>query len=257
MREKNELNTGLMEVIINKFTCNLQYIKKLTEFAMRFLEVAVFNYESAKAAMEAGADRIEVCDNYEYGGLTPPLDFARKACELGGIDVFIMIRQRADNFIYSKNDMEQMIKDIEIFKGIGADGFVFGSLDRNLRIDKSISKEIIEMANPLPVTFHRAFDMCENLEKAAEEIIDCGFKRILTSGGEKNAYEGRFVIRDLISKYGNDIIIMPGGGIRVNNVKELENMTKAKEFHTAGLRYSFDINEPLIYAEDIAEIKKV
>jgi copper homeostasis protein len=224
---------------------------------MRFLEVAVFNFESAAAAKKAGADRIEVCDNYGYGGLTPTLDIAQKACELGDIDVFIMIRQRADDFIYSKNDIEKMIKDIEVFKGIGADGFVFGSLDRNLRIDKSISKEIIEMANPLPVTFHRAFDMCENLEKATEEIIDCGFKRILTSGGEKGAYEGRFVIKDLISKYGKDIIIMPGGGIRINNIKEIENMTKAKEFHTAGLRDSFDINKPFIYSEDIEKIKEV
>ena len=223
---------------------------------MRFLEVAVFNYVSVVAVKEAGADRIEVCGNYGYGGLTPSADFVRKTRELEGICVFVMIRQRADNFIYSKNDIEKMMKDMEMFKEMGVDGFVFGALDGNRRVEKTIAKEFITMANPLPVTFHRAFDICDNLDKAAEDIIECGFKRILTSGGEKNAFDGMFLIRDLILKYGNDIIIMPGGGIRKNNVMEIENVTKAKEFHTAGLRKIFDSNEPVIIAGDIAEIKK-
>lgn len=223
---------------------------------MRFLEVAVFNYESAVAAKEAGAGRIEVCDDYGYGGLTPSVEFAKKARELIGIEVFVMIRQKAEYFIYSKNDIEKMMKDMEMFKGMGIDGFVFGALDGDRRVEKTIAKEFITMANPLPVTFHRAFDMCDDLDKAVEDIIDCGFKRILTSGGEKNAFEGMFLIRDLILKYGNDIIIMPGGGIRKNNVMEIENVTKAKEFHTAGLREIFDSNEPVIIAGDLVDIRK-
>lgn len=222
---------------------------------MRYLEAAVFNYESAVLAKEAGADRLEVCEEYVNGGFTPSLEYVMKARELENIDMFVMIRERADNFVYTSNDFDKMLKDIELFKSHNVDGFVYGGLDKGRNVEIEFAKEIIKAAAPLPVTFHRAFDLCEDLYRAAEEIAELGFKRILTSGGKQNAYEGRFVIQDLIDRYGDKIIFIPGGGIRRNNVSEIEKVTKAKEFHTAGItNIGIDI---IISKEEITGIKEI
>ena len=222
---------------------------------MIFLETAVFNYESAILAKKGGADRLEVCENYSVGGLTPSFDYVRNVINTGGPDVFAMIRQTAVSFEYSNEDMDKMLSDIELFKSMGVNGFVFGGLDETKNVHKEFSRLIIEAAIPLPVTFHRAFDLCKDLNKATEEVIDCGFKRILTSGGKNNAFEGRFVIRDLIKRYGRDIIIMPGGGIRKNNISEIIDITNAKEFHTAALRENQNTSNPIIEFEDLVGIK--
>lgn len=220
---------------------------------MRFIEAAVFNFESARIAKEAGADRLEVCEDYANGGFTPSVEFVKKAGELESIGVFVMIRERADNFNYTRADMDKMLKDIDLFKTYNVNGFVYGGLDKNRNVHIKYAKEVIEAANPLPVTFHRAFDKCDDLFKAAEEIAELGFKRILTSGGKQTAYKGRHMIKDLIKKYGDKIIIMPGGGIRKNNVSEIERITKAKEFHTAGIKGSGLI----ISKEEITGIKNI
>jgi copper homeostasis protein len=174
---------------------------------------------------------------------------------LGGIDVFVMLRQNAENYDYLDTDMDKMLSDIEVFKGMDIKGFVFGGLDENNNVHKEYSKQIIEAANPLPVTFHRAFDLCKNLYKATEDVIECGFKRILTSGGKSNAYKGRFVIKELIKKYGSEIIFMPGGGIRGNNISEILDTTEAQEFHTAALRKNHNLSSPFIEIEDVIDIK--
>ncbi len=220
---------------------------------MRYLETAVFNFESARIAKEAGADRLEVCEDYANGGFTPSLEFVQKTRELERIDIFVMIRERADNFVYTDYDVEKMIEDIGKFKELKVDGFVYGGLDSNRRVNKKYAKKIIEAATPLPVTFHRAFDICDDLYKATEEIAELGFKRILTSGGKKSAFEGRYVIQDLIKKYGDKIIFMPGGGIRKYNLLEIEKITQAKEYHTAGISG----NDLLISAEEIKRIKNL
>lgn len=224
---------------------------------MGLLEAAVFSYESAVLAKEAGADRLEVCDDYVNGGFTPSVEYVMKTRELKDIDMFVMIRERADNFVYTRVGMEKMIKDIELFKANKVDGFVYGGLDKNRNVHAEYAKEIIEAANPLPVTFHRAFDLCEDLLRATEEIAELGFKRILTSGGKQNAYKGRYVIQDLISRYGDKIIFIPGGGIRRNNVSEIEKVTKAKEFHTAAITDKGTVNDARISTEEIAGIKNI
>jgi copper homeostasis protein len=171
------------------------------------------------------------------------------------MDVFVMIRQTTNSFEYSKKDIDKMLSDIELFKGMDVNGFVFGGLDKTKSVNKEYSKLIIEAANPIPVTFHRAFDLCKDLNKATEDVIECGFKRILTSGGKSNAYEGRFVIRDLIKRYGREIIFMPGGGIRKNNITEIKGITKATEYHTAALRENQNVVNPIIEFEDLIGIK--
>jgi copper homeostasis protein len=222
---------------------------------MIFLEVAVFNYESAVTAKKGGADRLEICENYAVGGLTPSYEYVQNVKNLGRMDVFVMIRQTTNSFEYSKKDIDKMLSDIELFKGMDVNGFVFGGLDKTKSVNKEYSKLIIEAANPIPVTFHRAFDLCKDLNKATEDVIECGFKRILTSGGKSNAYEGRFVIRDLIKRYGREIIFMPGGGIRKNNITEIKGITKATEYHTAALRENQNVVNPIIEFEDLIGIK--
>jgi copper homeostasis protein len=222
---------------------------------MRYLEAAAFSYESAVIAKKAGADRLEVCEDYANGGFTPSVEYVLKTRELDHIDVFVMIRERAQNFMYTKADMDKMIKDIELYKSYNVDGFVYGGLDKERNVDKEFAREIIETANPLPVTFHRAFDLCEDLQKAAEEIAELGFKRILTSGGKQNAYEGRYVIQNLINRYGDRIIFMPGGSIRNSNISEIEKVTKAKEFHTAGITGKG--SEAIISMEEIMGMKSL
>jgi len=223
---------------------------------MVFLEVAIFNYESAVAAKNGGANRLEVCENYAIGGLTPSFNLVFNLKKLGGTDVFIMIREESEGFQYTIASMDKMLKDIEVFKAMGVDGFVYGGLDEAKNVHKEFSKDIIKAADPFPVTFHRAIDLCKDMNKATEDVIECGFKRILTSGGKNNAYEGRFVIRDLINRYGKEIIIMPGGGIRKNNINEIKEITKAKEFHTAGLKEIRDGFDTLTDENEIIEIKK-
>ncbi|MCX6157684.1 MAG: copper homeostasis protein CutC [Ignavibacteriota bacterium] len=224
---------------------------------MGLLEAAVFCYESAVLAKVAGADRLEVCEDYANGGFTSSAEYVMKTRELGDIGMFVMIRERVDNFVYTRADLEKMLKDIELFKSYKVDGFVYGGLDTNRNVNFEYAKEIIEAATPLPVTFHRAFDLCEDLLRASEEIAELGFKRILTSGGKQNAYEGRFVIQDLINRYGERIIFIPGGGIRKNNVSEIEKVTKAKEFHTAGITDKGTGSNMLISVEEIREIKNI
>lgn len=126
-----------------------------------------------------------------------------------------------------------MLLSLEYFKSLNIQGIVFGALTKGNEIDKHICNEIISAAYPLPVTFHRAFDFCNDLNKSAESIIKCGFKRILTSGSENNAYQGRFKIKELIKRYSKDIIIIPGGGIRNDNLMEIIDVTEAKEVHSS------------------------
>lgn len=196
-------------------------------------ELAVFDFEAAQRALSAKVNRIELCEDYDAGGITPGLSLLQKVLKLGSIDIFVMIRCRPGNFIYTKNEMNTMLQQIKEFKTLNIQGFVFGALTPDNKVDIKTCHSVIKAAHPLPVTFHRAFDQCNDMFKASEEIIECGFKRILTSGGKSNAFDGRFVIKDLISKYGSKIIFIPGGGIRNHNLKEIINSTGTNEIHSS------------------------
>ena len=154
------------------------------------LEIACFNLESALIAQQGGADRIELCDDFSVGGITPNYGTFETARKLISIDLFVMIRPRGGNFIYSDEEFEQMKRDILHFKKMNANGFVFGVLIEDGSINKKQNKELVELAHPLPCNFHRAFDVSKNLIKNLEDVIECGFKTILTSGQTKSAMEG-------------------------------------------------------------------
>ena len=162
-----------------------------------------------------------------------------------------MIRSRPGNFVYSKSEIEEMVNNVISIKKLKVDGFVFGALLSDNNIDIESCKKIIDAASPLHVTFHRAIDLCPDLSKAVDVLIQGGFTRILTSGGKANATEGAYIIHNLINDFGEKIIIMPGGGIRKENIKEISEITGAKEFHSAA------ITEPNSETASTEEIKSL
>lgn len=196
-------------------------------------EIACFNLRSCLIAQKAGANRIELCENYKAGGVTPSENLISDARRNLQIDLFVMIRPREGNFIYSDPEFQKMKLQIQFCKQNKCNGIVFGILNSENKVDKIRCKELVELAKPLQCTFHRAFDEIENSDEALEDIISCGFARILTSGKQKTAIEGISLIQQLIKKANDRIIIMPGGGIRSENISELKEKINTTEFHSA------------------------
>ena len=199
------------------------------------LEIACFNFESVLIAEQSGADRIELCENYSAGGITPGLELIQKVKSEIKIPVYVMLRPRGENFIYNDSEYEEMKDEIQQCKTLCVDGVVFGMLDENNLVDKKRCAELVEVAKPMTATFHRAFDEVKNPFDALEEIIECGFDRILTSGQKPTAMEGAELISELIRQTNDRIIIMPGGSVRVENISELKIKTNAEEFHSAAI----------------------
>ena len=202
------------------------------------LEVIAFNIESCIAAQEAGADRIELCDNPLEGGTTPSYSFIKAARKVLSIDLFVMIRPRGGDFLYSKEEFDIMKNDIIICKELGADGIVTGILTKEGKVDKEKCREIVDLAYPMYCTFHRAFDRVSDSTSSLEEVIDIGFERILTSGLQIKALDGAATISSLVKQSAGRIIIMPGSGISSENIHEMATITGAHEFHASARRLS-------------------
>ena len=188
------------------------------------LEIVCFNTESAIIAQQGGADRIELCDDLEAGGITPFFETIFEVRKKVLIDLYIMIRARGGDFVYSDEEFEEMKMEILLIKYKQVNGFVFGILNENCTIDIERNKELVELAHPLPCTFHRAFDEVNDPTKALEDVIDCGFKTILTSGQNPTAVEGINNITKLVKQADDRISIMPGGGVRSTNIEKLKKL---------------------------------
>ncbi len=158
---------------------------------MSKIEIACFNPESAMIAFENGADRIELCDGLAEGGTTPDFETVKQLRKKIDIPVFVMIRPRGGDFIYSDAEFEQMKHDLTQLKILQVNGFVFGILDEKDEVNREQNKELIELAKPYPCTFHRAFDRAKDLENSLEKVIECGFTTLLTSGQKPNVSEGK------------------------------------------------------------------
>ncbi|MDO4789537.1 MAG: copper homeostasis protein CutC [Porphyromonas sp.] len=195
------------------------------------LEICANSVASCIAAQEGGAQRIELCAGIPEGGTTPSYGMVKKAREAVSIGLYIIIRPRGGDFLYSPTEVEEMIEDIKIFKTLGVDGFVFGALTPDGEVDKEICKRLIEAAEGFPTTFHRAFDMAKDPKQALEDIIELGFERILTSGCMPNALEGVSNIAMLVREAQDRIAIMAGCGVNASNVHEIVQMTGVKEVH--------------------------
>ncbi|XP_008427889.1 copper homeostasis protein cutC homolog isoform X1 [Poecilia reticulata] len=195
------------------------------------LEVCVDSVESAVNAERGGAGRLELCSSLMEGGLTPSLGLLQVVKQYIKIPVYVMIRPRGGDFLYSDQEVEVMKKDIELMKMQGADGVVVGALTETGGVDAGLCMELIAAARPLPLTFHRAFDMAFDPAVALETLISLGFERVLTSGCDSSALEGLPVIKRLIDQAKGRIIVMPGGGITERNLQRILEGSGAEEFH--------------------------
>ncbi len=197
------------------------------------LEVIAFNISCCKEIEIAGAHRIELCANPHDGGTTPSAGFIVAARKAVSISLFPIIRPRGGDFYYSKEEFEIIKADVLFCKNAGCDGVVTGMLLKNGRVDKERVNEIVNLARPMVVTFHRAFDRSADPFEALEDIIETGCVRILSSGQQSTAGQGSELIRQLVQRAAGRIVIMPGSGIRSSNIHEIAALTGAVEFHSS------------------------
>jgi len=197
------------------------------------LEIAVFNIESALQAMDAGANRIEFCENPQEGGTTPSYGSLQVLSKLASIPVFPIIRPRGGDFLYSKYEFDSIKEDLIMIKELDYPGAVIGFLNSDGSIDIDRTTELVALAGEMEITFHRAFDRCNNAVKGLEAIIQTGCKRILTSGQVPNANDALSLLKQLVDQAGDRIIIMPGSGVRANNIEHIIQSTGAKEIHSS------------------------
>lgn len=197
------------------------------------LEICIDSVESAIAAERGGAQRVELCADLVEGGITPSAGLIATVREHIAIGLFVMIRPRGGDFCYSDLEFDVMRREIEHARALGADGVVLGLLDHDATVDGARTKQLIELARPLPVTFHRAIDMTPDLNVALEAVIATGAKRVLTSGGAPNVIVGKGQIAQLVKIANGRISVMPGGGVTRENVAELAEATGAVEFHSS------------------------
>lgn len=200
------------------------------------LEICAASVESAIEAQLGGADRIELCENLNIAGTTPSYGTIKTTREKLHIGLNVMIRPRGGDFLYSDTEFEIMKKDTVMCREIGADGIVAGILLEDGNVDKERMKILVDLARPMTVTFHRAFDMTPDPFKAMDDIISLGVERILTAGQKTNVTEGIELLAKLVTYAGNRIIIMPGSGINAGNVEWVRDQSKANEFHTTAKR---------------------
>lgn len=199
---------------------------------MVLLEVCIDSSASLRAAVAGRARRLEVCSRLDVGGLTPTDEFLEQALE-SRIASFAMIRPRAGDFVHSPRELDNMRVDLERKKTIGAHGFVLGLLTRGGDVDVHHLRELVKLASPLPVTFHRAFDHAHNRLQALEHLIECGVTRVLTSGGAADALRGVEELKHLIERARGRITILPGGGVRSHNAQAIVAATGATELHSS------------------------
>ncbi|TNH04299.1 copper homeostasis protein CutC [Testudinibacter sp. TR-2022] len=204
------------------------------------VEVCVDNIESIHTAQKYGADRIELCGALALGGITPNYGLIERALAAAQIPLYVMIRPRAGDFLFSVDEVGMMQSDIRLAKKCGAQGVVIGALTEKADIDIATCQRLIDCADGLGVTFHRAFDLCRDPQTALEQIIELGCERLLTSGQQQSAVAGVDLIRDLVRQADQRISIMPGAGVNASNARQILQISGAQELHLSagGYRHS-------------------
>lgn len=200
---------------------------------MAILEICAGSVESAVAARDGGAQRIELCAALEVGGVTPSAGLIAEARKVEGLTLNVIIRPRGGDFLYNEYEAACMEQDIHTCKQLGVDGVVIGALTPDGDIDTVLCKRLIAAANGMSITFHRAFDMCRDPKKALEELIVMGCDRVLTSGQAATAEAGIPLLKELVQQAGRRIIIMPGCGVNSNNAAAILNATGTTEIHAS------------------------
>lgn len=195
------------------------------------IEICCGSIQSAMNAKAGGAERIELCQGLVEGGTTPSPATIRLAVNELGLDVFVLVRPRGGDFCYNELEIKTMEEDVAFCKEVGASGIVVGFLHPDGTIDTALTRRFVELAAPLPVTFHRAFDECTDPLNALEQVIDCGCARILTSGCQPTAVEGADMLQRLVRQANGRITILAGSGITPDNALMLREKTGAPEIH--------------------------
>lgn len=199
----------------------------------RFLECCCTSLEEALEAQRGGASRIELCERLDVGGVTPRRELVEQVVAACTIPVNILVRSRGGDFHFSESEIDEMISSILDYKNMGINAVVIGALDGQGNVDKDAMKRMIGAARPLPVTFHRAFDVCADPLKAFDEIIELGCERLLTSGHEPDALTGSPLIAKLVEHAKDRITVMAGCGVRPSNIAQIEAITSAPEYHSS------------------------
>jgi copper homeostasis protein len=216
-------------------------------------ELAVFHPDSVVIAQACKVSRIELCDNYAVGGVTPSIDNFIAARKIFEGPIMVMIRPQAGSFFYDEIVFNKMLQEIKTFDGLGADGFVLGCLNSDYSVNASQLERLIQAANKKHVTFHRAIDEVNDYEQGLQDLIKCGVKSVLTTGKMKSALEGKGVINQMINKYGNQLNFIAGGGVRSNNVEELLYDSLVSEIHSAAISNNPDF---IADKDEVMEIMK-
>lgn len=197
------------------------------------LEICIDSVESAIAAERGGAQRVELCSDLLEGGITPSVGLIAQVRQRIGIGLFVMIRPRGGDFAYTREEFGVMREDIRHARNLGADGIVLGILDEHARVDVQRTRELVDLARPLPVTFHRAIDMTADPAAALADIINTGAARVLTSGGAPGVLQGLSRLARMVQAAGDRIAIMPGGGLSLETLPRVVEATGASEFHAS------------------------
>lgn len=203
---------------------------------MPILEICAGSVESAIAARDGGARRIELCAALEIGGITPSAGLIAEARKVEGLVLNVIIRPRGGDFLYDSHEIACMKQDVRICRQLGVDGVVIGALTAEGEIDTAACQRLIDAADGMSITFHRAFDMCRDPYKALEELISLGCHRVLTSGQAATAEAGIPVLKELVKQSNGRITIMPGCGVNSSNAARILEATGATEIHASARR---------------------
>lgn len=205
-----------------------------------FLECCCTDVEQIRRAQAAGARRIELCEDLSVGGVSPSQELLEAAISVATVPVNVLVRPRGGDFVFNEAEADSMLRDIERCRRAGAAAVVIGALDGRGDVDMPLMRRLCDAASGMEVTFHRAFDVCADPHSAFGDVLSLGCDRLLTSGHEADAYRGRFLIAELVERAAGRIIVMPGCGVRRNNIARIAEDTGAAEFHASFVFFAGD-----------------
>ncbi|GMA15277.1 copper homeostasis protein CutC (plasmid) [Deinococcus metallilatus] len=200
------------------------------------IEVCVEGVDAVVTAQQNGADRVELCAGLALGGLTPGPGVVERALEVARIPVHVLVRPREGDFLYSDEEFTTLLRDVEWLRECSVHGVVIGCLTQAGEVDRERTRQLVQAARPMSVTFHRAFDQARDPLEALEVLVECGVDRVLTSGQRGSAVEGAATLRQLVSAAGNRITILGCGGLRPHNIRQVLEGVPLAEVHFSALQ---------------------